>query len=288
MLRATGYSVEAFPSARSFLDDFDPRRGGCLLLDVRMPQMTGLELQQQLNVRGWRIPVIFITGHGTVPLAIAAMKAGAFDFIEKPLREDALLESIERALHWNDRAYEERLERATLQVRATLLTAREREVFELVAAGDGRPGARPLVRPEDRGRHRADQRLAPGPAGGRARRLGCQHPAGPARRRRPGQGPHPHGQGHRRARGAAHRPGPAGVVPSAEMWDKTMRVADAVAAMRPEGVRMTLAHLDKVQDLSKEESLAFARQVSRWFGRGPAFTESAEAILARKDTPPEA
>jgi two-component system response regulator FixJ len=136
MLRAAGYSVEAFPSALSFLEDYNPRRGGCLLLDVQMPQMSGLDLQQQLNLRGWRIPVIFITGHGTVPLAIAAMKAGAFDFIEKPLREDAMLESIERALHWNDRAYEERLERATLQARATLLTAREREVFELVAAGE--------------------------------------------------------------------------------------------------------------------------------------------------------
>jgi two-component system response regulator FixJ len=136
LLRAAGYTVEAFPSAFSFLDDYDPRRGGCLLLDVRMPRMTGLELQQQLNVRGWRIPVIFITGHGTVSLAIASMKAGAFDFIEKPLREDALLESIERALHWNDMAYEERLERATLEARAALLTSREREVFELVAEGE--------------------------------------------------------------------------------------------------------------------------------------------------------
>jgi two-component system response regulator FixJ len=136
MLRAAGYSVEAFQSARSFLEDYDPRRGGCLLVDVQMPQMTGLELQQQLNVRGWRIPVMFITGHGTISLAIAAMKAGAFDFIEKPLREDALLQSIERALHWNDRAYEERLERATLQTRVALLTAREREVFELVATGE--------------------------------------------------------------------------------------------------------------------------------------------------------
>jgi two-component system, LuxR family, response regulator FixJ len=136
MLRVAEYDVEAFPSARSFLENYDPRRGGCLLLDVQMPQMTGLDLQQQLNVRGWRIPVIFITGHGTVPLAIAAMKSGAFDFIEKPLREDSLLESIERALRWNDRAYEERLERATLQVRMALLTPREREVFELVAAGE--------------------------------------------------------------------------------------------------------------------------------------------------------
>jgi len=136
MLRTVGYSVEAFPSARSFLDGYDPRRGGCLLLDIRMPQLTGLELQQQLNVRGWRIPVIFITGHGTVSLAIAAMKAGAFDFIEKPLREEALVESIERAVHWNDRAYEERLERVTLQARVLALTPREREVFELVAAGE--------------------------------------------------------------------------------------------------------------------------------------------------------
>src|ERR1700757_922728 len=136
VLRAAGYGVEAVPSARSFLEDYAPRRGGCLLLDVQMPQMTGLDLQQQLNLRGWRIPVIFITGHGTVPMAIAAMKAGAFDFIEKPLRETPLLESIERALHWNDRAYEERLERAPLKARAALLTPREREVFELIATGE--------------------------------------------------------------------------------------------------------------------------------------------------------
>src|SRR6516165_1953021 len=136
MLRAAGYSVEAFASARSFLEDYDPRRGGCLLLDVQMPQTSGIELQQRLNIRGWRVPVIFITGHGTVALAIAAMKAGAFDFIEKPLREEALLDSIERALHWNDRAYEERLERAALETRMALLTPREREVFELVAAGE--------------------------------------------------------------------------------------------------------------------------------------------------------
>src|SRR6516164_319835 len=135
-LRAAGYSVEAFPSARSFLEDYHPRRGGCLLLDIQMPQISGLELQQTLNVRGWRIPVIFITGHGTVLLAIAAMKAGAFDFIEKPLREDALVESIERALRWNDRAYEERLERAALQARVAALTPREREVFELAATGE--------------------------------------------------------------------------------------------------------------------------------------------------------
>jgi two-component system, LuxR family, response regulator FixJ len=135
-LRAAGYAVEAFPSALAFLEGYDPGRGGCLLLDVQMPGMTGVELQEQLNVRGWRIPVIFITGHGTVALAVAAIKAGAFDFIEKPLREETLLESIERALNWNDTAHAERLARAQLQAHAALLTEREQEVLDLVAAGE--------------------------------------------------------------------------------------------------------------------------------------------------------
>ena len=136
LLRAAGYTVDAFPSALSFLEDYDPRRGGCLLLDVQMPRMTGVELQQQLNVRGWRLPVIFITGHGTVSLAIAAIKAGAFDFVENPLREEALLECIESALNRHDTAHEERLERAQLEARVAFLTEREREVLDLVAAGE--------------------------------------------------------------------------------------------------------------------------------------------------------
>jgi two-component system, LuxR family, response regulator FixJ len=136
LLRAGGYRVETFPSALAFLEAYDPRRGGCLLLDVQMPRMTGVELQQQLNVRGWRIPVIFITGHGTVSMAVAAIKAGAFDFVEKPLREETLLECIERALNWSDMVHEEQLESAQLQARAALLTEREREVLDLVAAGE--------------------------------------------------------------------------------------------------------------------------------------------------------
>jgi two-component system, LuxR family, response regulator FixJ len=100
-----------------------------------MRGMSGVELQEQLNVRGWRIPVIFITGHGTVSLAVAAIKAGAFDFVEKPLREEALLECIERALNWNDTVHEDRLEHAQLQACAALLTERQREVLHLVDAG---------------------------------------------------------------------------------------------------------------------------------------------------------
>jgi two-component system response regulator FixJ len=136
LLQTEGYAVEAFPSAAAFLDRYDPDRRGCLLLDVRMPHMTGLDLQHELNARGWRIPAIFITGHGTVPIAIAAMKAGAFDFIEKPLRDDALLDSVERALGWEETTREEHLELAALKTRATLLTPREREVFDLVATGE--------------------------------------------------------------------------------------------------------------------------------------------------------
>jgi two-component system response regulator FixJ len=130
LLRTAGYTVEAFPSALAFLEAYDPRRGGCLL------RKSGVELQQQLNVRGWRIPVIFITGHGTVSLAVAAIKAGAFDFVEKPMRDDALLERIKWAMNCNNPAQEERLESAQLQARAALLTEREREVFDLVAAGE--------------------------------------------------------------------------------------------------------------------------------------------------------
>lgn len=136
LLKAAGHTTETFPSAASFLEAYDPSRRGCLLLDVRMPQMTGLELQQELNARDWHIPAIFITGHGTVPMAIAAMKAGAFDFIEKPLRDDVLLESVDRALAWEESTRTEHLELATLKSRAALLTEREKEVLGLVAAGE--------------------------------------------------------------------------------------------------------------------------------------------------------
>lgn len=136
LLRSARHEVEAFPSAAAFLEGCDPGRRGCLLLDMRMPGMTGLELQHALNARGWRIPAIFITGHATVPMAIAAMKAGAFDFIEKPLRDDALLESVARALRRDEAGSEARRRSADLDARAASLTPREREVLGLVAAGE--------------------------------------------------------------------------------------------------------------------------------------------------------
>jgi two-component system, LuxR family, response regulator FixJ len=136
LLRTAGYAVQTFSSATAFLDAFDVEQRGCLLLDIRMPHMTGLELQQELNQRRWRVPTIFITGHATVPNAIAALRAGAFDFIEKPLRDDALIETVARARRQEEIAHEENLQLAETQARAALLTPREREVLELVAAGE--------------------------------------------------------------------------------------------------------------------------------------------------------
>ena len=136
LLRAADHSVETFSSAIDFLKAYDEARGGCLVLDIRMPEMTGLDLQRAINARGWHVPTIFITGHGTVPIAIAAMKAGAFDFIEKPLRGDALIETLDRAFSQDRAQRQERLELATLNARAATLTAREREILKLVATGE--------------------------------------------------------------------------------------------------------------------------------------------------------
>lgn len=136
LLRTIGYRVEAFPSAQGFLNSYHPERGGCLLLDAQLPSMSGLELQRELNRRGWRLPVIFVTGHGTIPMAINVTKAGAFDLIEKPVRAEALLDCVRRALEESDAARAERLLRVQMEARAASLSTREREVMALVAAGE--------------------------------------------------------------------------------------------------------------------------------------------------------
>jgi FixJ family two-component response regulator len=136
LLRTSGYAVETFSSAIAFLDAYGGCQRGCLLLDVRMPHMTGLELQQERNRRGWPIPTIFITGHATVSVAVAALRAGAFDFIEKPLRDDALIESIARARGQEETTHQERLQLVAVESRAALLTPREREVLDLVVTGE--------------------------------------------------------------------------------------------------------------------------------------------------------
>jgi FixJ family two-component response regulator len=135
LLKSMGQPAATYASAADFLADYDPDRPGCALLDVRMPGMSGLELQDELNRRGVVLPVIFITGHGDVPMAVEAMQRGAFDFLQKPFRDDDLAERIRRALA-RDRELRVAIgEKSQVQARLARLTPRERQVLELVAAG---------------------------------------------------------------------------------------------------------------------------------------------------------
>jgi len=135
LIKSVGLTPVALTSAREFLERYDPAQPGCLLLDVRMPQMSGLELQEQLNRQGAIIPVVFITGHGDVPMAVEAMQAGAFDFLQKPFRDQDLIDCIQRALA-RDRGNRAVLaERSAILERLQSLTPREREVLELVISG---------------------------------------------------------------------------------------------------------------------------------------------------------
>ena len=135
LVKSVGLTAVALVSAQEFLTSYDPQQPGCLVLDVRMPGMSGLELQQQLNLRGAVIPVIFITGHGDVPMAVEAMQQGAFDFLQKPFRDQDLIDRIQRALE-KDRVNRAELgKRSDLRARHEALTPREREVLALVMSG---------------------------------------------------------------------------------------------------------------------------------------------------------
>jgi len=135
LLKLAGHSVEAFESAVWFLTEARQKPGDCLIVDIRMPEMDGLALQQELIRRGSQLPVIVFTGHGDVPLAVQAMNAGALDFLEKPFAREVLLSAVRRAL---DRAAEPGLSNVAqpeITERIALLTQREREVFDRVVAG---------------------------------------------------------------------------------------------------------------------------------------------------------
>ena len=135
LLEANRYQVSTFARAEDFLAVYEPHRTACLILDVRMPGMSGLELQEQLVARGANLPILFITGHGDVPMAVATMKKGAVDFIEKPFNEADLRASVERMLASAESEAETRRrdnERAVLLAR---LTAREQQVLECIVAG---------------------------------------------------------------------------------------------------------------------------------------------------------
>lgn len=137
LIGSVGRKVETYASAEEFLDAYDNERPGCIVLDVRMPGLSGLELMEKLGEDRFAPPVVLITGHGDIPMAVRALKAGAFDFIEKPFSDQVLLERIQQALQQDtsDRASEH--DRSDIERRAARLTTRENQVFELVV--DGKP-----------------------------------------------------------------------------------------------------------------------------------------------------
>ncbi|NEX21584.1 response regulator transcription factor [Thiorhodococcus mannitoliphagus] len=135
LIETTGMTVKTYESADAFLADYYPGRAGCLLLDVRMPGMSGLELQAHLAREGHRLPVILITGHGDVAMAVRAMKAGAVDFIEKPFHDEDLLRSIRHALEYDHKTRASRSAKAEIVRRLAELTPREHEVMGMVTDG---------------------------------------------------------------------------------------------------------------------------------------------------------
>ena len=135
LIESVGMQVETYASADDFIRNYYPGRAGCLLLDVRMPGMSGLELQEQFIHQQIKIPIIIITGHGDVPMAVRAMKAGAVDFIEKPFNDELLLESIRNALTLDQEQRVLQSERAEIAARLAQLTPREHEVMEMVTSG---------------------------------------------------------------------------------------------------------------------------------------------------------
>lgn len=135
LLSTVGYQTAVFSRPTEFLANFKPDSAGCLVLDIRMPDMSGLEVQQQLNRRGSMLPVIFITGHGDVPMAVQAMKEGAFEFIQKPFRDQDLIDRINHALKLDAENRGMVARRADIQHRIESLTPRERQVMDLVVDG---------------------------------------------------------------------------------------------------------------------------------------------------------
>lgn len=135
LLRSRGITSLAWPSAEAFLADYDPKMSGCLILDLRMVGMTGIELFERLLALGCAMPVIFLTGHGDVPLAVKALKRGAFDFIEKPFNDNELADRVLEALAYEKSRLCRDGERAQIAERLATLTEREREVMAAILAG---------------------------------------------------------------------------------------------------------------------------------------------------------
>ena len=135
LIRSAGMTAQTFPTAEAFLAESYTVPASCLVLDVRLPGLNGLQLQEALNRKGYPISIIFITGHGDVPTSVRAMKAGAVDFLQKPFAGHELLDAIRRAVSRTRDAVAKQAECAEIQRRYDTLTPREREVFALVVSG---------------------------------------------------------------------------------------------------------------------------------------------------------
>jgi FixJ family two-component response regulator len=135
LIESTGLQVETFADAQTFLARIRPDLPGCLVLDVRMPGMSGLDLQAELTRRGIGLPTIVVTGHAEVPMAVRAVKAGAIDFIEKPFSDQLLLDRVRQGIDMDRQERDGRARRAEILRRMSLLTQREREVLDLVVVG---------------------------------------------------------------------------------------------------------------------------------------------------------
>jgi two-component system response regulator FixJ len=135
LMRSVGLDAETYQSAHEFLEVFDIERPGCLVLDVRMPEMSGLELQERLVSMGSVLPIIFITAHGDIPMAVQAVKAGAVDFVQKPFRDQDLIDKIQGALQQDAQMRRRLADRAEIRERIESLTPRELEVMHWVVEG---------------------------------------------------------------------------------------------------------------------------------------------------------
>lgn len=135
LLRAEGYEPETFSSAEEFLQNAQHKGGGCIILDVRMPGKSGMQLQEELSNASSSLPVIFITAHGSLPMGVQAMKKGAIDFLSKPFDDSQLLAAVGAAIEKSRRAMVDRAERDAVQGKVNLLTKREREILRHVITG---------------------------------------------------------------------------------------------------------------------------------------------------------
>ena len=136
LMKSVGHEAKTFDSGDEFLASCNPGISGCLILDIRMPGMSGLELQETLHQQGVDIPIIFITGHGDVPMAVQAMRHGAMEFLQKPFREQDLVDLVNQALEKNENSHKLALQRTEIEPRIAKLTPRERQIMDMIVQGN--------------------------------------------------------------------------------------------------------------------------------------------------------